>query len=77
MSLFQTVTGPISTYPQRGFPWQRNETEKKIDTQKVSPLGPPYPQRWWYLCPMYSGCIPQQKRGGGGCNAPPWTPVGN
>ena len=35
MSLFQTVTGPISTYPQRGFPWQRNETEKKIDTQKA------------------------------------------
>ena len=19
---------------------------------------PPFPQRWWYLCPVYSGCIP-------------------
>ena len=22
------------------------------------PVPPPYPQRWWYLCPVYSGCIP-------------------
>ena len=23
-----------------------------------SPQSPPYPKRWWYLCPVYSGCIP-------------------
>ena len=40
MSLFQTVTGPISTYPQRGFPWQRTKKKrKKIDTQKESHHG--------------------------------------
>ena len=42
---------------------------------KITPLSPPHYQRWWYLCPVNSGCISSNKNLLGG--VPSWPPIGS